>query len=283
MSMAGKLVQPSRGDKLIGTAGGLLVEVVLGSLLEVGLERSLPGLKINVASSAIITGAYIAAFPVAYLAFSFILKGLSGRRRNRERPAESPDPHPGPLLTPEIASVLKEMGIVNATPQLAKSNWEPQECMDRARKSLMFLGTLGTKWVDGACRTEFARFLAGIQARRGKVRFLLINPKGESFKLLQGMRGEPLGVNMVPFSDLLNEYSCLQIRLYDTLPCLRLVFIDGDWLAVSSYVVDQKEYVRANRGWAAPQLIVTCAAPYSLYDAFALYFETLWNASENLT
>ena len=48
------------------------------------------------------------------------------------------------------------------------------------------------------------------------------------------------------FLKLAHEYSCLEVRFYDQIPCFRLVFIDDRIVAVSRYKMDKEEIGRAH-------------------------------------
>jgi hypothetical protein len=183
-----------------------------------------------------------------------------------------------------LTAVLKDMGIVGCTSRLTDSKYEPTQCMQQARRKLWFMGILASKWViEPRVRAEFRDFLSAVHYQGGEVRFLLINPKGRAFTRLRDQREGAISTESLKhIKALAKEFSCFQVRLYDLIPCFRLVFIDETMLAVSRYKIDKRGYFASKYGWEAPHLLIDGAAPWSLYDAFDLYFHQVWDSSQCL-
>jgi pyrimidine deaminase RibD-like protein len=180
--------------------------------------------------------------------------------------------------------VLSELGIVGTVSRLAYSKYEPLECMQSSRHRLRFMGIVGSKWVsEVAVRSEFGRFLSHVSSFGGEVKFLLMDPVSEGFRHLRDQRGGAVSAESLRhFRRLLSRYSCLEVRLYDTAPCFRLVFIDNSTLAVSRYKVDRDGYFESKYGWEAPHLVLTSDAPWSLYYPFESYYNTVWKSAKAL-
>ena len=111
-----------------------------------------------------------------------------------------------------------------------------------------------------------------------------MNPHGKSFKQLKTMRGENLiDQSTEIFYDLVDEFSCLEVRFYDFLPCFRLVFIDDKILGASRYKHDESNYLKSNKGWEAPHLVIEAdQGEWSLFDPFLSYYETVWDQSKDI-
>lgn len=196
--------------------------------------------------------------------------------------------HPSDIKSPnvqdELITNLKEIGIVNATSQLAETKYEPAQCMKQVRKRLFFMGLLGSKWVTPAnVRSDFVLFLKRVQALNGEVRFMLIDPKSQYFKDLMNLRGGALSDDSLKyFLQLSKEYSCLQVRLYNQMPCFRLIFIDDKILAISCYKIEKEGYVQSKFGWSAPHLVIDSNSPWSLYISFELYYGQIWDSAKDI-
>lgn len=197
----------------------------------------------------------------------------------------------GPLLSgpfetspDELVPVLVEMGVRGSASRLLDSLLEPAQCMRQATTSLEFLGLLGSKWViEPRVRAEFRAFLDRMQTSNGRVQFLLIDPTSQAFRDLAQARGGGISAESLDlFAEFDEAYDCLQVRLSQAMPCFRLVFLDHSRLAVSRYQPDTEGYIASRFGWEAPHLLLTAEAPWSLYSAFALYFEQTWTAARPL-
>ena len=123
-----------------------------------------------------------------------------------------------------------------------------------------------------------------MQANNGSVRFLMINPYEQSFKLLKTMRGEYLQDHSTKiFRELIKEFPCLQARYYDFLPCFRLIFIDNEILVSSRYKLDKDNYLKSNKGWEAPHLIIKSnTKTWSMYHPFLHYYNNIWGEAVEL-
>ncbi len=186
-----------------------------------------------------------------------------------------------PEAASELLHVIAEVGIVAATGELSDSKYEPTQCMASARHSLWFMGVLGSKWVVVPhVRAEFEQFLRRIEARGGTVRFLLTNPNGVEFDKLKSLREGAISVESLDhFARLQERFKCLKVRLYDELPCFRLVFLDQQTVAVARYRVDREGYFQSKFGWDAPHVAITANAPWSFYEPFERYFEQIWESA----
>jgi len=256
----------SRTETMISAVIGAVVQVVLTIILTSWTQLNIPF-------------AVIAVLPIAFaavVAFRFLLKRQK-RNEEKDRAAQ----HEAKCEADEVSTVLKEMGIIGCTSRLTESKYEPVQCMKQARRRLYFMGILGSKWVtEPHIRAEFRQFLSRIQYQGGFIRFLMINPEGEAFKRLRNYRGGAISAESLGhFRALVEEFPCLQVRLYDQLPCFRLVFIDDSMLAVSRYKIDKEGYFQSKYGWEAPHLVIDSTAPWSLYDAFELYYQQIWDVS----
>lgn len=178
---------------------------------------------------------------------------------------------------------LKSLGITGTVNRLSSSQFEPGQCIEQTRHTLFFMGLLGSKWVEN--QETFTEFLKMVQSKpNGKVRYLLINPLGESFSLLKTMRGEHLkDVSTEIFRGLVDRFRCLEVRFYDFLPCFRLIFIDNKILAASRYKLDENNYIKSKKGWDAPHLVIDAEqGEWSLYEPFLSYYENIWGQSTDI-
>lgn len=237
--------------------------------------------------------AFLAAFPISlimFFMFSYLINRLYVHKKEKDFPIQgkteaTPSTEVQSSNLPnEVITILKEMGIVGATSRLSESKFEPDQCMAQAHRKLFFMGILGSKWVIlPHVRAEFVKFLKRVQAQNGSVRFLLIEPESRFFGRLKTLReGAISDESLQHFKMLMKEFSCLEVRLYDQMPCFRLVFIDDKILAVSRYKIDKEGYFQSKFGWEAPHIIVDSSAPWSLYSAFELYYEQIWDGSKDL-
>lgn len=185
----------------------------------------------------------------------------------------------------ELLETLQGVGIVDCTTKLTESRFEPIECMKQAKRKLFFMGIVGSKWVtEPRIRDEFRQFLNRIQSQGGAVRFLMINPRGDKFRQLKSLRGGNISAESLKhFRSLIKEFPCLSVRLYDQMPCFRIVLIDDKTLALSKYRIDREGYFQSKFGWEAPHLIIDASAPWSFYDPFDAYYQQVWELSIDLT
>lgn len=171
---------------------------------------------------------------------------------------------------------LSDLGITGTTSKLTNSQFEPAQSMKAASQTLFFMGILGSKWVEDL--EKFEEFLGLIQSKNCKVRFLMINPNGQSFQRLKTMRGGNLNdKSSVKFKKFVMDYPCLEVKFYDFIPSFRLIFIDGKILAVSRYKLDKKGYFQSKQGWDAPHLVIEENAIWSLYEPFLSYYNFIWD------
>ena len=200
-------------------------------------------------------------------------------------PPKSPEPmnnHQNEISTlpPEKLLLLKDLGIVNVTPDLKDSEFHPHQCMSHTRKHLMFMGILGSKWVFDSGFENFAR---RIQHTNGSLRFLLIHPEGRAFATLTDLRqGNISTKSLDAFLDLKKKYPSLRVKLYEDLPVFRLIFVDGQTLALSRYKLDHEGYFDSKQGWDAPHLVIASSSRWSLYETFEDYFNNIWNRSTDI-
>lgn len=257
----------SRTETIIGAVIGAVIQVVLTILLT------------KTVISNILT-AILAVLPVAvgaFLGFQFLYNKWEKRKAsssNSTKPAKT-------RIDDNLLAVIEEMGIAGGTNILTKSKYEPLECMRKTRRKLCFIGILGSKWVEPQIREEFRGFLQRVQDRSGLVRFLLINPNSKAYEQLKGRRGIN-AESLKEFRALCREFPCLQVRLYSQTPCFRLVFIDDQTLALSRYKMDKEGYFQSRFGWEAPHLVINADAPWSMYEAFEIYFQQVWETAQDL-
>jgi len=191
---------------------------------------------------------------------------------------------------------LNLLGVANCTDKLTDTPFTPIKCLDKIENTLFFMGVAGSKWVIyPPVFTKFKKMLSKVDYNNGEVRFLLLNPKGEGWKKLKELRGDNLSDNSYSiFKELVKNYSCLKVRLYDPLPSFRLQFIDGSFVAVSRYKFESSDYEKTNYGWDAPHLIVKNEKKHelvegetehfwSLYMAFQFLYDHIWNNSIDLS
>ena len=177
---------------------------------------------------------------------------------------------------------FQQLGIIGTVNKLSQSIYKPLECMQETEHSLYFMGILGSKWIKD--RKKFQSFLAKCQEKDGQVRFLMINPYSESFKLLKDMREKNLKDKSTKiFRELVKKYPCLEARYYNFLPNFRLIFIDNKNLAVSRYGLSEEHYLKTQQGWDSPHLVIQRESDFSLFDPFLLYYNHIWANSTEIT
>ena len=190
------------------------------------------------------------------------------------------------LAFKELHKNLVLLGIENCTEKLTNTPFMPKTCMQNVKKTLFFMGVAGSKWVnDPPVYAEFERMLRKVSAAQGEVRFLLLNPNGTGWKKLKRLRRDNLSDSSYKkYQDLMKNYPCLKVRLYDPLPSFRLQFVDETYVAVSRYKFEFSEYEETHYGWDAPHLVVknevqelvqgTTKHFWSLYMAFQFLYDT---------
>ncbi len=194
-----------------------------------------------------------------------------------------PSPNSEPEENQAYLQDLKSLGITGTVNKLSSSRFEPEQCIEETKYTLSFMGILGSKWV--ADKDKFVEFLKKVQSKpHGKVRYLMINPTGESFKQLKTMRGENLkDVSSQVFRELVDDFKCLEAKFYDFLPCFRLIFIDDKICAVSRYKLDESNYLKSKKGWEAPHLVIDAEkGDWSLYEPFLSYYQTIWMQAKDI-
>jgi hypothetical protein len=143
------------------------------------------------------------------------------------------------------------------------------------------MGVLSSKWVtEAAVRSEFKQLLARLDAINGDVRFLIIDPDGDGFRRLSELREGHVSTESVDrLRQLIREHKCLKVRMYSNLPAFRIIVIDDDVVSFSAYRVAAKAYLKSERGWESPHVVLDPLAPYPLAEAFqSLFLETWENA-----
>ena len=189
--------------------------------------------------------------------------------------------HSADLSTPgQKNRLLQELGIIDVTEDLRDSEFHPHKCMVRTRKHLMFMGILGSKWISDP---GFESFTRRIQLVNGSLRFLLIHPEGRSFATLSELRQGSISTNSLStFQTIRRQCPALRVKLYEDLPVFRLVFFDGQILALSRYKLDHDGYFESKLGWDAPHLVISSTPRWSLYETFEDYYNSIWNRSMDL-
>lgn len=182
----------------------------------------------------------------------------------------------------DLLNILKDVGLVGATSRLSATKFEPIECMKQTKKRLLFMGILGSKWVNTP-DNEFENFLRRVESKHGEVRFLLINPVGKAYLRLVDLReGNIKEQSLNILNDFSIKYPFLRIKLYDDLPCFRLILMDESIVAVSRYKLDKEGYFESKKGWENPHVVFTADSKWSFYDPFEHYYHNIWDSSQDL-
>jgi len=190
-----------------------------------------------------------------------------------------------PTINEILNDGLKSIGVIEVTTKLDGSQFVPSECIKRTDSRLWFMGILGSKWITPHyMKAEFEQFIKRIQLRGGEVRFLLINPKSDSFKQLRDYRDGAISTTPLhEWTLLVRKYNnTLKVRLYDHLPCFRIVILDNDELALSRYKIHQEGHFESKYGWENPHLVFNSKAPWSFAYAFELYYKEEWQQAKSL-
>lgn len=188
----------------------------------------------------------------------------------------------------EDLTQLRRAGIVSAFESLRGSGYEPAKCISRTDRSLYFMGMLGYKWVtDPETHEAFKRLLSEFDADEGEVKFLIADPDSEGYRRLGDMRKETLSNDAGHYHkyvELVDDYDCLEVRLYSQIPTFRMVFIDDQTLVASRYRYRPREDIDTNRAWEnIPHVEIERDAPWSMYDPFEKVFKELWEDAEPIT
>ena len=181
---------------------------------------------------------------------------------------------------------MKNMGITRCTSKLEDTDFDPNNCMNTIKRKLFFLGVGGAKWIQKppSKLQLFRKMLLRIMANNGEVLFLIINPCGASFKLLEKQREGDVN-NYKTYKiwlDLVKEFTCLKVRCYDHTLTFRLQFMDDHLMAVSRYQFDKEQYDNYNQGWDSPHLIIDNTNDMSFYTVFEQYFYREWREAKDI-
>lgn len=184
----------------------------------------------------------------------------------------------------EDSDVLSEVGFHSAIPKLKDSEYTPEGCMRLAQSTLYFMGTTGSKWVlTTNVRENFKSFLHSIEGKKGKVKFLLIKPDSGAYRRLKSRRRDALtGSTYEMWKKLSQEFECLEVKVFNHLPCFRTIFIDNSKMVLSRYKLEKNDHIACNSGWDAPHLIFRQKAEWAMYDAFRLYWDEEWRAARDI-
>lgn len=257
--------------RLIGSKREFAISVVVGAVAQALVTWFLTAVAQLGAVIAIPVTLPIAA-ATFWTFWRFILPRSKGKDDAEQQRAEA------------AAKAMHDLGILDFVPQLRGSIFEPSSCVKMVQRKLFFIGILGSKWViEPHVRSEFVSMLGRVAARSGSVRFLLIDPAGDYFTRLSTLRDGAISTDSIPiWQELALQHPGLEVRLYNQWPCFRLIFIDGKTLAVSRYKIDQEGYYRSKYGWEAPHVLVGVDGQWSLYDAFDLYFDQVWEKAKDV-
>jgi DNA-binding winged helix-turn-helix (wHTH) protein len=178
-----------------------------------------------------------------------------------------------------LTDVVRILGITTSSQlKLEGSHLAPLQCIRRTRSLLYFSGVLASKWVmEPVVRSEFDEMLSRLDKKKGDVRFLIINPKSESFRRLHELRkGGISGESLPHLRKLVDRHDSFQVRAFDSLPAFRIVVIDNDVVTFSPYRLPAESYQKSGHGWEAPHVVLDPLAPYPLAEAFQLLFLETW-------
>jgi hypothetical protein len=191
-------------------------------------------------------------------------------------------------------SLYSDMGIVDCMKELTDNELSPSACMKTVKHHLSFMGVGGEKWVkEPSLMNEFRDMLKKVNSEAGEVKFLLLSPASESYKQLCKLRKDEVPVvSYTQFAILMNEFTCLKVKLYDHLPSFRMQFVDKTYVAISRYYFDQEFHSNADRGWKIPHVIIYAEHishnpseqihKGSLYTSFSGFYDYLWKHSMDL-
>ena len=180
---------------------------------------------------------------------------------------------------------LREIGLEQCTKTLKNTDLEPMRCMKKTRKQLYFSGICGNKWIGNKKGfKEFQNMLHRVADNNGQVRFLLINPKSETFiKMIAQQGGDNHNDVFYKWKQLVVENPCLSVRCFNELPSFRMQFMDDQKMALTKYHYQKDEYEKYNKGWNSPHLIINSNAPFSFYNVFEKNYLNEWDNSIDIT
>lgn len=184
------------------------------------------------------------------------------------------------------AGALRALGIIACVPTLDESEWAPNDCRLKTKRSLKVMALQGSKWVDGDdAEDDFRKCLRRLKGIAGaSVRFLLIDPFGAAIKDVAATINSRLDEHhderiIQKYVDLLGEFDgLLEVRLYDHFPYFRIVIIDDREIAISRYKITEDRKF----GWKSPHLILKeddqpgRPDAISLFSAFEKHFDHVW-------
>ena len=155
--------------------------------------------------------------------------------------------------------------------KLEGSGHHPRELLDKIDRKLDFMGHGARKWT--ANKAKLAKMLSNIKYNdeEGKVRFLVINPILETEPISKKTGAESLWT----LWKLQNEYTNLEVRIYEHIPQLRLTFYDDDVVVVGHY--QGKEQQRSDN---TPLLVFLRKCDWSFYKGFLSHFEEEWKRAK---
>lgn len=236
----------------------------------------------EVLSLQILAAIAVSAIPISLLIF-FAFRKQTEAAPDSSEPVIDVASHLAENSALRVA--LEDVGLASVTKTLSNSPFTPQKCMETSQRDLSFLGVLGSKWVnDPAVRFSFESFLNKIKSKNGSVRFCLIDPTDTGYKQLHGFRdGKISPESLTHFAKLSEKHDCLTVKLYSSLPSFRVIFVDRSKCVVARYKIDGDGYFQSKYGWEAPHLLFDADAPWSLYDPFERYFESIWESAKPLT
>jgi hypothetical protein len=184
---------------------------------------------------------------------------------------------------------LASMGITDIALSLKDSSFSPSAVMSRAHHQVRFLGFFGHIWVaDENGKRQFRDMLTRVQLNGGRVQFLLLDPNCAAAKRLVTMRdhdpkasGDFASVSdsVKYYFELTKEYDCFELRLFDHVPFLWLIFVDS-LCAVSRFKLNPQ----ATAALEAPLLVFAPENPggvWTMYQPFLHLFEFLWERKED--
>ena len=243
---------------------------------------------------AVLFAVDIIAFALLYLYYKKKLKEKEDEcdEKLKEKDAE----HEKKLAErDELLRLYKNIGIDDCTEELKGTPLEPRQCMQSVNKYLDFMGVGGNKWVDQDDKVDmFKTMLKKVKASKGRVRYLLVDPRSEGYRRLKELRQNKVpSASYIQFKKLVKKYDCLEVRLYDDIPSFRLQFVDQEYVAVSRYYIEHELHAKKEFGWKIPHLIIRAErlgdiqkgeTEYqgTLYKSFEQLYEYIWAHSKDI-
>ena len=197
------------------------------------------------------------------------------------------------LITREQDNILREqadlVGLRDVVHPVDGPN-SLQYCLEPSvnHHTLWIMGLQSSKWINyGPGKGEKLDGLLKDGAYKD-VRFLLVDPEGETIQCLKGSRGESIlrADAIRRLEQLAKQHSSsLRVRYYDQIPVFRMIFCDNTLIA-SCYALDSNNIqFLTNAGSDAPHLqfakIPGTDGTRSLYAAYERYYDILWNNSRD--